>query len=137
MVTSLLYSLWAKKILALDIVVLASSLLYRFGSTHQKDNYRDAAAWALEQAASGRQVLWAADSLTGKVYGLSKHSQHRGRVVLLREEEDPDLTEIKAIALSKPDLYDPQRTIRRVIDAEGYEMTAELQSFTLWVKKNQ
>ncbi len=118
------------------LVFLASSLLYRFGSNHQKDNYRDAAAWALEQAASGKQVLWAADSLTGKFYGLNKTSQQQGRVVLLRMDEIPTLTKISAIALSKPDIYDPHKAIRRVIDSDGYEMAAELKSFTLWVKRN-
>jgi len=118
------------------LVFLASSLLYRFGSNHQKDNYRDAAAWALEQAASGKQVLWAADSLTGKFYGLNKTSQQQGRVVLLRMDEIPTLTKINAIALSKPDIYDPHKAIRRVIDSDGYEMAAELKSFTLWVKRN-
>ena len=118
------------------LVFLVSSLLYRFGSTHQKDNYREAAAWAREQTASGRRVLWAAASEAAKFYGLGNSSEQPGRVVWLRIGEDPDLTEINAIALSKTDIYDPRNTIRRVIHSGGYEMAAELKSFTLWVKRN-
>jgi hypothetical protein len=117
------------------LVFLASSLLYRFGPTHQKDNYREAAAWALEQAASGKKVLWAADTLTGMFYGLSNSSQHPGRVIFQREEGVTDFSKIDALALSKPDIYDPKNAIRQVIDSDNFELTAEIKAFTLWVKQ--
>lgn len=117
------------------LVFLVSSLLYRFGSTHQKDNYREAAAWALEQAASGKNVLWAADSLTGMCYGLNNYAQHPSRIILQRDEGITDLSEIDAIALSKPDIYDPNNAIRQGIHSVGFDMAAEMEAFTLWEKQ--
>ena len=117
------------------LVFLVSSLLYRFGSAHQKDSYREAAAWALEQAASGKKVLWAADSLTGMFYGLNNYAQHPSRIILQRDEGITDLSEIDAIALSKPDIYDPKNAIRQGIHSVGFDMVAEMEAFTLWEKQ--
>lgn len=116
-------------------IFLSSSLLYRFGSTHQKDNYREAAAWALQEAANGRTVLWAADVLTGKYYGLRDTSPHTRKIALLREDNISDLTGFDAIVLSKPDLYDPQNAIRSLIEEKDFENVAELKAFTLWTKQ--
>jgi hypothetical protein len=114
-----------------------SALECRFADRHRKDDNRDAAAISRAALAQGDDVWWAADRDSARYYGLPLSAQlHAGSALLLwRPQSLAQFEEPTLIVLSKPDLFDPNGTIRQYIREHGYVETQSLPAFTFWMKK--
>jgi hypothetical protein len=114
-----------------------SALECRFADRHRKDDNRDAAAISRAALAQGDDVWWAADRDSARYYGLPLSAQlHAGSALLLwRPQSLAQFEEPALIVLSKPDLFDPNGTIRQYIREHGYVETQSLPAFTFWMKK--
>lgn len=117
----------------IPLVFLTSALQVRFAARHARDDYRGAAALALQSARQGKTVWWMADQSTGLYYGLPL-DQSASAIVT------PDLTDISQrpepamIVLSKGDVYDPGNTVARYAEEHGLSQTHVLQSFRILEK---
>jgi hypothetical protein len=115
------------------VALAASSLEVRFAFRHSKDDYRSAAASAVQSLAAGKIVWWAADPDAADYYRLPITERARPGAALwvytvpVRYPAPPDV-----IYLSKPDLADATGTITAYIAKHHYVPAATWQAFTLW-----
>lgn len=127
--------------------LLASSLSLRVAPRHRRDDYRSAAAAAVEGLQSGRSVWWVA-SLEGAVYyGLPLKSPIRVSPGVFVSESGVELRHLSGasteaaselprpdlIVLSKPDVYDPLDAVGQVTRS-GYRLTREFQAFKVFAR---
>lgn len=118
------------------VCLLASSLLIRFAPWHKHDDYRGAAAEAIQAANGGKVVWWVADPSPGAYYGLpmEKGSNNTGgRILFSKDQTEP--VSIDLIILSRPDIFDSQDLARRTLRPGNYDKTREPKAFEVWVKK--
>jgi hypothetical protein len=117
------------------IALTLSSLETRFAFRHSKDDYRAAAAAAIQALAAGKTVWWAAAAEGAKYY----------RVPLVSNEVPGAARFIYAlppgfsappdeIVLSKPDVFDTPGTLTNFIATHHYREVAAWKAFTLWEK---
>jgi hypothetical protein len=109
---------------------LFSALTLRFDPKHSKDNYRAAAAAARYAADRGKSVWWLADAAAAEYYKVQAPRYINRSVLELASEKMPDL-----IILSRPDIYDPARTVRTYAESYGYREDNTLKAFTLYRRK--
>jgi hypothetical protein len=124
------------------IVCLISALSLRFAERHRKDDYRSAAAIALQAAEQGKNVWWCAD-LVGAAYyqvpvsPLLPTNAGPGKISLvlrtppgwLTRQTPPDV-----LLFSKPELNDPAGDLRAFLSAQNYHLFQSLRAFTVWSK---
>jgi hypothetical protein len=117
---------------------LVSSLSIRFAARHEKDNYRDAAAFARRDALAGGTVWWSADRFGADYYNLSQSDPTLGRrvnLVLNTSAEDlKRLPEPGTVVISKPDIYDPGGAVAEYLAAREYDVAARFSGFVIWEK---
>jgi len=125
---------------------LASALSLRFCARHAKDDYRDAASFAIRANAGGRRVWWCADGTAGFWYGvpLSEYQSPNvgpGRVwqvakplsaSWMTNKPPPDF-----VVLSKPELHDPDGLVRAFLLQNRYHPVQNFPAFTVWRKPGQ
>jgi hypothetical protein len=117
------------------IALTLSSVEVRFAFRHSKDDYRSAAAAAVQALAQGESVWWAADPVSADYYHLpTNYNATPGSALSVsglpaRFAAPPDL-----IFLSKPDIYDPAGNLSQFIAARHYHPVAAYQDFTVWRK---
>jgi hypothetical protein len=118
---------------------LASSLSIRFAARHEKDNYRDAAAFARRAALAGRTIWWNADRLGADYYNLSQNDPTLGgRVNLVIETSAEDLKKLPepgTVVTSKPDIYDPGGAVAEYLAVRHYDIAARFAGFVIWEKR--
>ena len=118
---------------------LVSSLSIRFAARHEKDNYKDAAAFARRAALGGGTVWWNADSFGADYYNLSPNDTTLGRrvnVVINTSAEDlKKLPEPGTVVISKPDIYDLDGAVAEYLAAHHYDIAARFSSFVIWKKR--
>ncbi len=120
------------------VLSLLSGLLLRFAARHEKDNYRDAAAFARLALQGGQKVWWNAERQGAAYYQIPTMNTQSGEVgqalwlmnpswESLRKMPVPDV-----IVASKPDVFDNQGALARYIEQLGFKKTASLAAFTVW-----
>jgi hypothetical protein len=115
---------------------LASALSLRFAERHAKDDYRGAAELAQAAADLNQRVWWCADINAAVYYGVPLTAAPAGNepwavvnapAAALAGQPAPDL-----VVLSKPELYDPQGTVRAWLAQNHYHVAATPHLFTVW-----
>jgi hypothetical protein len=118
---------------------LVSSVSIRFAARHEKDNYRDAAAFARRDALAGGTVWWSADRFGADYYNLSQNDPTLGRrvnlVIETSAEDLKKLPEPGTVVTSKPDTYDPSGAVAEYLAAREYDIAARLAGFVIWKKR--
>jgi hypothetical protein len=122
-------------LVALFIAVWGCSAISLQSPTHEKDNYRSAAAEARSAVTSGERVWWAADATTGKYYALDFASAGKltpwmnATDAELANQPDPDL-----VILSKRDLYDKAGALEHYLTSHGFKQKSSCTAFTFFEK---
>lgn len=109
---------------------LLGSLQQRFSIRHRKDDYRGAAAMAMQAAAGGKNVWWTADWGAALYYHVPKE-----RVTLVVNEQPDRLQRLLRpglVVLSKPEMYDYNEAIARYLQDHGFRVIDTLPAFTFW-----
>jgi hypothetical protein len=118
---------------------LVSALSIRFAARHEKDDYRDAAAFARRAALAGGTVWWNADNLGADYYHLSQDDPNLGRrvnlVINTSAEDLKNLPEPGTVVISKPDTYDLDGAVAEYIAAGHYDVAARFAGFIIWKKR--
>jgi len=111
--------------LTLLALLLASSLMLRFAPMHAKDNYRYAAALALEAVNEGGTVWWAADPAGANYYGIfpalpnKNVAADKKNIILVSNityEELSHQPHPQMLAVSKQDIYDSKGALQEWIE---------------------
>jgi hypothetical protein len=126
------------------LATLGSALAYRTGARHTKDDYRSAASLAHDTLAEGGTVWWAADPAGARYYHLDLGvlsataprpivSANRAHLAWnVQESVAAMLPGIDMVILSKPDIYDEQGTLRKLLASHKYTLHAAKQSFRIY-----
>jgi hypothetical protein len=112
---------------------------------YQKDDYRDAVAIALAAQRDGYEVLWLADPVTAKYYGLPTKEviQPSGRSELLTDAGptsctpgrlQTELNQHKKIlaVITDREFYDKTGQCRQMIQSAAGRHVASLVAFEIW-----
>lgn len=144
-----LTTLWARRSLVARAVVcgffvlsLLSSLSVRFAARHEKDNYRDAAAFARLALQDGQKVWWNAERHGATYYQVPTTIQPREvyQALWLMNPSLASLSNVPApnvIIASKPDIFDNQGALAEYIERAGFRKTATLAAFTVWKRTGE
>ena len=120
----------------------ASSLMLRFSSNHQKDDYRTACRLAARSLAAGKVVWWSADSEeVASYYRLSQEKVPAGSARLVFCINPAAETLLRwplpdVVFRSKPDIYDVQNNLLPFLAKSHYQNVRRLPAFTIWVNPN-
>lgn len=123
-------------LVALCLLLLASSLSLRFSPQYRKDDYRSASGIAKVALLSGKTVWWVADRVAGEYYGLGEHLES-GELIWFHNNSSHDLTNRPApdlICFSKPDVSDAQNSVGSYIREHDFRPVAELTAFRLYTR---
>jgi hypothetical protein len=118
------------------VALLVSSLELRFAFRHSKDDYRSAAAVAIDDLSHGKTVWWVASAEAGAYYrvpltstGVPGAAQFVWGNTPSNVNPPPDM-----IFFSKPDLSDGAGIIAAFMAANHYQQAASWQNISLWQK---
>ncbi|MBY0467405.1 MAG: hypothetical protein K2Q07_00335, partial [Burkholderiaceae bacterium] len=122
---------------ALTLGLLAGALAVRLAPRHDKDDYRQAAAWAQQSLAAGRTVLWLADERALAYYGLATpgigyRDSVPPRLIPFSRYPKPGLNPAALpddIVFSPREGVDPGRRARRLLDTGQYRRVGEAAAF--------
>ena len=126
---------WMDRAAAILLVLglMLSSYECRFAFRHSKDDYRAAAAVALEALAAGKKVWWVADITSGTFYHVPLSMAEAPGCAWWVNAVPPDLTTLPdEVVLSKPDICDPAGSVRHFLAGRHYRLTHSFQAVTVW-----
>lgn len=138
-IASSLESVWTVRqrcllLIPLFVVLSYSSAVIRWSPTHAKDDYRTATALARDEVARGKRVCWIAAGGPALYYGLNLSKTWPpvyGTASLYVPPEDtafpPDV-----LIVSKPDLFDRQRSLPHWKSVSGVQASFPCQSFVIY-----
>lgn len=123
-------------------LLLMSSLAVRFGASHARDDYRDAAHFARAEAGAGRTVWWCADPGCAEYYKAHFCGRDNGNglgpcIVYVSNQPSDYLLEMPTpdlVIVSKPDLHDKDGLLRDYLASRGYRPKQELSAFKIYEK---
>ena len=130
---------WISKPLVFAFVILSviSCVSFRLAARHQKDDYRDAAAYANRALQSGQVVWWNAGR-EGAVYyqvPITDAPGKKARALWLMNPTPSTLAGLpvpELIVASKPDVYDGRGAAAEYLRQNHYLKLATLPAFTIW-----
>jgi hypothetical protein len=131
-------SAWARGVVLLFCALsLVSCLSLRFSSRHEKDNYRDAAAFAKTALHSGQVVWWNAAQEGAQYYDVPAATRpgSSGEALLVINPARETLIGLPApqiIIASKPDVYDNQAALAEYVREHGFQPERSLTAFVIW-----
>jgi hypothetical protein len=118
---------------------LGSALCIRLCERHAKDDYRQAAALALEAVAQGQIVCWSGSGMCAEYYGLhfapTNASPAHGLAWLANNQTSEDVAAKPVpdlVVLSRPDKHDLGGAVQELITRRHYRIVRELPSVTFW-----
>ena len=130
---------WRATALLLPMLWLGSALNYRWSSSHAKEDYRTAAKIAHDALIEKGDVWWAADPAAAHVYGtpiaLEEVSGHAWALQAPSWEAIRFKFAPRLIALSKPDIYDPQGSVARYVAENRFTPALQLHGFTIFLRE--
>ncbi len=132
--------------LALLVFSIAADIGIRFGSEHQKEDYRWASSEALREIKQEKNVWWCAAGDAAIYYGVRFNSptpgeggiyfltnnQWNGKFPLDINGIDPGIPD--DVIISRPDVHDSNGAVRNLIRDKGYRLKASHGSFQIWVR---
>jgi hypothetical protein len=137
----------AIKISAVSLLslLLLSSLMISFAPMHAKDDYRSAAALALETVNEGGAIWWAADRSAAQFYGLttivpdgvaSVEASEDGAFMANSRDAAyfAALPEPSLVILSKVDVYDRGGSLLCWLGENQYKLVARKPAFSFYKK---
>jgi hypothetical protein len=132
------------------LCLVYSALSLRHAARHRKDDYKAAAALAIQAHAQGQQVWWAAGVIGAAYYRLpgefdvmaelivSKKAQpcpSAPGVVSMANASAQCLSTLKPpdlVILSKPETFDTQGDIANYLQTHRFQVVQTLPAFTVW-----
>ena len=134
-----------KAVVALLVLLLASSISLRVFERHQRDDYRQAAQLVAEEVAAGRDVLWCANLASFSYYGpfvdgaipievRPRPVGEGGGETMHTWRFGNDAGQPDMVLLSKPKIHDRTGHARRVIQAGGFRLEHTFPGFEVWVR---
>jgi hypothetical protein len=111
----------------------ASSLAYRFGDRHGKEDYRRAVAIATEALGEGKCVWMSCNSLTALIYNPALEDTDR-----FVHCSSPDPEELLAapapdlVLVNRPDTWDIHGTLTGYIAERGWPLVEEFHGFRVY-----
>jgi len=131
-------------VVAFAAMSLVSCLSLRLAQRHARDDYRGAAAIALESVGRGDVVWWSADKIAGQYYGLSMvlpgapARDHSAWAVLNPSPEALDQLAVpQIIVVSKPDLFDNHGVLAAYLARSDFQPAERLPAFVVWRRARQ
>jgi hypothetical protein len=136
--------LWSRHGAGARVVALAfcglsllSCLSLRFSPRHEKDNYRAAAAWARTALSKGQLVWWNAAGVGAQYYDvpLTTDPGRAGAALLVLNPARGTLNHLplpEVIIASKPDLYDGQSALAKLLREQRFQTAGEFNAFVIW-----
>lgn len=124
-------------------LLLWSSLRLRYSPTYAKEDYRWAAATALQASRDHHAVWWVANEFGASYYGLKVISSKPGSGEAFSPEQarltgrppDSALPLLPDdIFVSRPDVHDASGSVRDLIRQNGYQLRATHPSFEWWTR---
>jgi hypothetical protein len=119
--------------------LVVSSLIVRFSSAHARDDYREAAQFAVTAVRDGRSVWWAAAPEAAAYYGVpfcdTKIHSPKNCVVFAANIDLGSLEafpEPSVIILSKPELFDTSAIVQEYVESHGFEIREEFLAFRVF-----
>jgi len=134
---------WVSKPFVFGFVILSlvSCFSFRFAWRHERDDYRDAAAYAKAALRAGVEGVWWNAGREGAIYyrvPLTEQGGQNDSVLWLMNPTSDTLSHLpppEIILLSKLDVYDGYGTIANYLVSGGYFKTAAMPAFSIWHKK--
>jgi hypothetical protein len=132
------------------LALLVSSLSLRFAPRHAKDDYKAAAALALQAHAQGQRVWWAADVVGAHYYGLPGEFDYMSELTSVHKpmvcadlpgiQSVPNATrdcldKLSApdlVILSKPETFDSRGDIAGYLKAGRFRVVQQMPAFAVW-----
>jgi hypothetical protein len=112
-------------VVSLAVLLGISSINLRWSPRHEKDNYREASAIAVEINKLNKTILWGADQDTGWYYGIdfkATHPDTGNPLVHIWSNPNLDINNFpEIIFLSKKDVYDGSGKISALATELGYQ----------------
>lgn len=125
-------------VVSLAVLLGISSINLRWSPRHEKDNYREASAMAVEKIKLNKTILWGADQDTGWYYGIDLKATHpdTGKpLVHIWSNSNLDINNFpEIIFLSKKDVYDGSGKISALAAELGYQQRPGPFSFLILEK---
>lgn len=139
--------LWCRRIAGRLVIFLfiglslTSAFEIRWTTRHLKDDYRSAAAFGKAALNSGQSVWWNAAAEGANYYGLplTDDPKDAGKAFHMFNPNPPTLTQLTVpdyIVVTKPDVYDQDRTVMSFLKQSGYQQHTNLPAFVIWSRKN-
>ncbi len=136
-------SRWTKVVVGgFCLLSLLSCLSLRFAVRHEKDNYRDAAAFARAALQSGRRVWWNAAGEGAAYYqvGTTTQTNETDKALWLVNPTKDSLSALllpQVIIASKPDIFDNQGALAGYIERVGFRKIATLPAIAIWQRNGE
>jgi hypothetical protein len=112
----------------------------RLAPAWRKEDYRSAAQFARRALAENKSVWWAASGHCATYYHLEHASSgpETGKVTCPRPGEAKSLPPPDVIIYSsKPDIFDRDAAIQKIIEQKNYQAAARFKSFIIWIKPGE
>jgi len=117
-----------------------SALNLRLASAWRKEDYRSAAQFARRALAENKSVWWVASGYCATYYHLEHTSSppEPGKAICPRLGDAKSLPPPDVIVYSyKPDIFDGDAAIQKIIEQKNYKAAARFKSFIIWIKPGE
>jgi hypothetical protein len=117
-----------------------SALNLRLAPAWRKEDYRSAAQFARRALAEHQSVWWVASGYCATYYQLEYTSSRpeAGKATCLPPVEAKSLQPPDVIIYScKPDIFDKDAAIQKIIEQKNYQTAARFKSFIIWIKPGE
>ena len=121
-------------------LLVLSALNLRLAPAWRKEDYRSAAQFARRALAENKSVWWVAGGFCATYYQLELTASHPepGKAIYYQPAEVKSLPPPDVIIYSsKPDIYDRDLAIQKIIEQKKYQVAARFKSFVIWIKPGE
>jgi hypothetical protein len=121
-------------------LLVLSALNLRLAPAWRKEDYRSAAQFARRALAENKSVWWVAGEYCATYYHLEYTFSHpeAGKATCLPPVEAKSLQPPDVIIYScKPDIFDKDAAIQKIIEQKNYQTAARFKSFIIWIKPGE
>lgn len=128
------------------LAMLGSAFSYRASDRHAKDDYRSAAALALETVNEGGTIWWAADPAGANYYGIFPNlptaaiAAGEKNVILVSNMTHAQLSGLpypQVLAVSKQDIYDSKGALKEWIDKHSLAAKHNYAAFQVFTYRSR
>jgi hypothetical protein len=114
---------------------VASAVILRTAERHGRDDFRQATGLVMKDLASGREVIWNADTSTPQYYARLGGGRAMEREILGLEVGSPEMRSMAdVIYINRPDLRHAGRDHRELYRSHGFALDRKFTGFEVWRK---